>query len=869
MSVFIRRFTFDPGTDVLLNIESVNILDLEPPSPIKGIGTGATLIVGEFENGPFSTQSGGVFEVTSATDLATTFGTLGFQYGSVPANNPCARQRSADGALFPEFWNGNGFVQLQGKQYARLFICRVDTSVGAVQFTRLAFLTGLASFRYALASGQVLQVDSGSGPQSATFTGTAASVNSGAGTYPTTFTGGQTLVLGVDGQPNFTVTFLAADQSQAQVIARINQYAGFPMAASVSGTVISLTGLVAGLAGQVRVVSGSAGVLTTLGLTAATTLGGGNVQNIAAVAPTEVATIVQAAVSNSKVEVDSAGRLRLSNTGASGFLAVGSGTTAANLGFAPGALATSNGQAILISGPGTYPWAPSGGETLVLQIGSKPQVTTTFANTDTTLANVLTKINAAFTAAGQGAPAVADGATRFYIQGLGTGPTDSVSVVSASGGIGGPAILTALGLTVGTVFGTATARGSIPAGTVVQVPNGQAYVTMQDIDFVGPAVFTGAPSIAQGGVLQPLAGPYSVKVRPALDDGTGVSAIAGAVTQVTNPPDLGAFSVVNLTPISAALTETQLDVAYQSAMTATLNPSTVAKQTNIMFSARQSNSVRKNLRATALSASSNGLFGRVACIRPPLNTPESVALSTTAEPGVGAYRSDRVIYCYIGSNVTVPIIASVGSAGGAGFTPDGAVDVGSDSLLASFMSQLPPEENPGQETPFAGAINGLESGANVQNFTIADYELFKAAGIAALRMDDGTAIFQSGVTSVDPNVNPGLVTIARRRMADYIQDSLALRAKTFGKKLATVARRKALVSEIRQFLDGLLGKDNPNNQRIDSYALSDKQNSATTLGQGLYRVVIAVRTLSSLDSIVLATTIGPTVTNVVELANAA
>src|SRR6267378_1356343 len=242
MAAYIRRFLTDPGNAVLLNIESVNIIDIDPPQSIAGIGTGAVMINGEFEDGPFNLP----LEVGSGTDLTNLFGGFGFNYGGVQGNYPCAVLRKADGALAGENWNGNGFIQLSGKRFARLFVCRVDTSVGTVQFTPLAYITGASAFRYVLAPGQILSLDLGSaaaapGPVNATFTATAATVTSGAQTIPTLFAGGETVTLGFDGQPNFTVFFQAADQTQAQVIARINQFAGYALAATVTGTTMSLT----------------------------------------------------------------------------------------------------------------------------------------------------------------------------------------------------------------------------------------------------------------------------------------------------------------------------------------------------------------------------------------------------------------------------------------------------------------------------------------------------------------------------------------------------------------------------------------------------------------------------------------------------
>ena len=269
------------------------------------------------------------------------------------------------------------------------------------------------------------------------------------------------------------------------------------------------------------------------------------------------------------------------------------------------------------------------------------------------------------------------------------------------------------------------------------------------------------------------------------------------------------------------------------------------------------------------------MFGRVATIRTPLGLDKNTAQSVNAEPGVGAYRDQRVIYTWPQARSLVPLIARRGLSGNPAstsylaFTADGNVDMGADGFLVSIMSQLAPEENPGQLTGFTAGITSLESSTNANGLTIVDYINFKAAGICALRFDQGVAIYQSGVTSVDPNLNPGLVRISRRRMADYIQDSLSLRTKSFGKKLSTNARRNALVGEIRAFMEGLLSRENPANQRIAGFTIDAKSaNTPAVLAQGLFRIRVPVRTLPSLDSIVLEVTVGEqvTVTEVLPLA---
>lgn len=738
MASFIRRFLVDPGTDVLLEIESVNILDLEPPSSITGIGTGTALMVGEFANGPFNT----VTEVSSATDMVTNLGAMGYEQGGTKGNNPMARVRYADNAVLGEKWNGNGPVQLSGKKFKRLQLVRVDNSVGSVTFSLLSSVLGGSSFRYTLTTGQVLQLDVGGGATSATFTGTAAIVSGAAGTFNPA--SGATLTLGYDGIADFTVTFLSTDNTAALMRDRINLFAGFTFC-DLNGGQLRLTSRQLGSGAQVRIGTGSGGMAGISGFTLSTnTAGGGNVVNIASVTPAEIKTIVEAGIANTLVEQLVSGQIRIAKATTGGTITVSAGTTAVNLGFTIGAVGTS----------------------------------------------------------------------------------------------------------------TTPVKGRIPAGTIVSkaaAATTEKFVTMQDIDFTAYGVIIGG--VTQTGATWP------VKIRHATDDQTGIIVGAGLVTVISPSIDVAAFSCVNGVATTACMTEAQLDAAYVTAIAATLDPASVARQANVIWSARQSNAIRRTLKQNALDASANGLFGRMAIIRSPLGTTKALAMSTSAEPGVGAYRDQRVIYTWPGANTYVPTIAARGVGGGTGFTADGNVDVGADGWMASILSQLNPEENPGQLTSFTGMINDIDTLAKAQGqLVVGDYTLLKAAGIAALRLDDGTAIFQSGVTSVDPVVNPSLVRIARRRMADYIEDTIARRGKASGKKLNTFARRRAYAGEVRQFLRDLLSPNEPASQRISGYTVDEKSaNTPEVLAAGRFRMLVNVRTLSSLDSIEIACTIGDSV----------
>jgi hypothetical protein len=592
-------------------------------------------------------------------------------------------------------------------------------------------------------------------------------------------------------------------------------------------------------------VSASAGVLAATGFVVGATFGTGNVSNIDAVQFLEVRNIVQTAIAGVTVSQDSAGRLRATKAfvAAGDYVIVGPATTATNLGFVVNSQGTNDGIANYRSTAQTFPTVTPG--TLVLGVDNEPDFNVTIGGGQSQ-ATVIANIN---TAAGFTMASSVSG-TIMLMRGRSNG--GQVRVVGATN----PLILTELGLVVQTNVAPAIVTGTMPAGTEITNAAGTArFVTMQDAVITGPT--GGGPS---GAAYFANVGPYSVKVRHALDDGSGASALAGTITSVVRAPDIGSFNAVNPLTLSAALSESAIDAQYVAALDATLDLNSVAREVNISYSARQSNTVRRKLRENAITASAIGMFGRMAIVRTPIGVTKQSALSRVAEPGVGAYRDQRVVYCWPQANSFVPIIGRRGLSGGAGFTVDGNVDIGADGFMASILSQLPPEENPGQLTGFTSGVNGLESSPNAQGLTIADYTNFRSNGIAAMRIDDGNAIFQSGVTSVDPAVYPSLRNIARRRMADFIQDTLAIRLKGFGKKLSTGARRKAITGEIRQFMSDLLSSANPAFQRIDGFSIDDVTgNTPTTIAQGLYRVILKVRTLASLDSIVLETTVGEAV----------
>lgn len=728
---FIRRFIDrEPTVDEILAIEGVVLIDRDPPAAINGANTGTVTLVAEFENGSFEAP----VEILSGNDLASTFGQFGYFYDGVPGGNPCARARLADAAITPEYWNGNGFIALVNKRFSGLICVRVDTSIGEVSFTRLASISGRTDFSFALTSGQTLDFNIGGGVVTATFTGVAATTNSVAGTYPSTFVGGENMVVAIEGV-EYTITFLAADQSQAQVIARMNAAVGYTAFAVGGVNITSFTGRIGGQDGEIQIVSVSSALVTTAtGFSAGAAVAGtGNVPNIAAITTEDANTVVNAAEADVVVDRDVNGAIRIVNDGTpgTGTIIVDSTSTAVSFGF--------------------------------------------------------------------------------------TLDTEADAAVGVD--------------------------GIIPAGTRVRTGAGVEFVTMQ----------TTAVTAAN-------AGSYTIRVRHALDDGTGASQLVSTVNVMPFPIAAGAFAVTNNLPIDAALTEIELDNQYLAAIAKTKSVKNAVKRTNIIVSARQSNTLRAALKQNQFEASTEGCFGRVTCIRPPLGTTRATARSTSAQPGVGAYRSRGVFYCFPGVRTKVPQIALRGIAGGAGFTVDGVINTGFDMWLASLLSQLPPEEDVGQETGFLTGILDLEENADVADLRIEDYIAFKASGIVAPRIDEGVCVVQSAVTSVDPLIDPAGTPIARKRFTYYLQDTMAPRLNAYAKKLATNDRRAAIVSDIEGFSDTLLSKDQPQLQRILAYETDTQSgNTPALLERGIFRIKWRVKMIPPFRAIVLETEVGETV----------
>ncbi|MEE9534781.1 MAG: hypothetical protein V3W06_10185, partial [Acidimicrobiia bacterium] len=376
--------------------------------------------------------------------------------------------------------------------------------------------------------------------------------------------------------------------------------------------------------------------------------------------------------------------------------------------------------------------------------------------------------------------------------------------------------------------------GTIAAGTRVRNVGGDEWVVMQTQDVPADEL-----------------GPYVVKVRPALDDGTALGALAGTVTTLVDSSSIGALTVTNPNALTVALTEPQLDAAYVAAMAATLDEEGPAFAANLMVSARRSDTVVREGKANALKATECGLSARKFVTGDPLGTTTSQILTNVA-----LFRSDRVFYTGKGLFVNVPNIAVRGLDGGLGFTADGTITVRPDGPLTTICAIRPPEENPGQNVD--GLID-LFFKVNTfgETLTIENYKAFKAAGVAVPKLDRTTGMgFQSGVTS---SLVSGRTTMARRKMADFIQDSAVPLFAPYVKLLSRESIRNKVFGLWGQFLKGLKSENSPDASRIIGFVLDDSENAGnteTSLKLGIYIIQTVVQTIPSMDDIVIQTEIG-------------
>ena len=302
-----------------------------------------------------------------------------------------------------------------------------------------------------------------------------------------------------------------------------------------------------------------------------------------------------------------------------------------------------------------------------------------------------------------------------------------------------------------------------------------------------------------------------------------------------------------------------MDALYTAALDAFLADSDPVREIAVVVTSRTSETIRNATKTHVLSASSTGR-GRLACIAPPINEVDEATVLGLEY--VEANRDERVIFCWPGVKQFIePAVSTRIKLASGVYSVDGLLDVRADIFMASVLSNLASERNPGQSTdpvPLClSPILAFQSG-NLPGFTMTDYILFKQNGVCAIRFDRTAGkLFQSGVTT---SLTSSQKNINRRRMADEIQDSLAGAYANFVKQPLTNGLKSSINSETVAYLAGLKSANNPAAQRIEDFSVDAVSGNTPELAaQGIHVVIVRVKMLATADNIVLQAEVGQSV----------
>lgn len=221
---------------------------------------------------------------------------------------------------------------------------------------------------------------------------------------------------------------------------------------------------------------------------------------------------------------------------------------------------------------------------------------------------------------------------------------------------------------------------------------------------------------------------------------------------------------------------------------------------------------------------------------------DSVATAATAADSL---RSDRLIYGY-------PYVQTV---------IDGVAEYQAPaSWIASIISQTSPHIDPAYvaNRQFLSGIVGLKT-----TMTRANFITLNEAGISAFEFDNTLGYgLKNGVTTQIASVEKR--PILRRRMADFLQDSVAFFLKQFQNAPNTKANRDQVKAAILGFdrgleRDGLVPTDDEVNTGNAKIVDTEALNSDLSLSQGFFKILYRRRIYSSMRYIVLQAEIGTSV----------
>jgi hypothetical protein len=324
-------------------------------------------------------------------------------------------------------------------------------------------------------------------------------------------------------------------------------------------------------------------------------------------------------------------------------------------------------------------------------------------------------------------------------------------------------------------------------------------------------------------------------------------------------PTAGLSYTATIQAVNAANDPT-IDALYAPAFDALLSDDLPGREVNILAAARHSSTIRTKGKSHVLQASQFGIDRRF------ITSPEMTVVATSAaiadaDPGVGANRTERIDYSWPGVQSFIPEAVGFPMMGADGQVhADGMLDTHADMWLAAVESNLPPERNPAQAAApvpdVLAPVVAFQRG--VSGLSIGDYIALRSKGVCSMRFDRTTGPgFQSGVTT---SLLTGEKNIFRRRMADFIEDSLSQSLVQFAKLPLTNSLKDSEVQQIDAFLAQLLSANNPAAQRINGYLIDDKSgNTPSSEAAGIFVIIAKVRLTPTQDFLLIQCSVGESV----------
>lgn len=340
---------------------------------------------------------------------------------------------------------------------------------------------------------------------------------------------------------------------------------------------------------------------------------------------------------------------------------------------------------------------------------------------------------------------------------------------------------------------------------------------------------------------------------PALPTATGWAPISGLKMRSAT-----ATGIVYTATVQApnAVNDATIDVLYGLAITALLEDTDPASDVSIVWAARASATIRASLAAMVATRKGKGR-GCVFNFSPPLDVVSKDTVLADTATSVGAKRSREGNYSWPGIATYASALVGKSTKRADGTTSvDGTFDVSSDGYLASIMSCLKPEQNPGEASSTVQDLLGTWSGIQigVSGLDVSWYTRAKAKGICAPRISRGTngqrqTEFQSGVTT---SLTNGEREINVRRFSFYVQDTAAKIAGPYSKQLLTPKLRGDYLATLTEWLETLY----PDRIALPSKIDAVKGNTRAQLARGIYVVKVEIEMIPDARVLVLDTRVG-------------